>query len=78
MLMSCKNAPALFQRIMDTVLSEKLGFGVNAYFDDIVVYEKTKVERDKLTHWVFNRLKENNLIANQKKIKFCMPSIKLL
>ncbi|KAI5149341.1 hypothetical protein ENBRE01_0846 [Enteropsectra breve] len=78
MPMGYKNAPALFQRIMDTILNDRLGRGVNVYLDDIVIYGKTKNEHDAITHWVFQRLKENNLIANHKKIQFCLPEIKLL
>ncbi|KAI4293299.1 hypothetical protein PAPHI01_2573 [Pancytospora philotis] len=78
MPMGYKNAPALFQRIMDTVLNERLGRGVNVYLDDIVIYGRTKTEHDDNAHWVFQRLRDNNLVANQKKVQFCLPAIRLL
>jgi hypothetical protein len=37
MVMGYKNAPMIFQRIMNKILGEKLGSGVQAYLDDIII-----------------------------------------
>lgn len=78
MPMGYKNAPALFQRIMDIVLREHLNNGVSVYLDDIVIYGKTKEEHDRIVHFVFQQLKRYNLIVNEKKVQFCVAKIKLL
>jgi RNase H-like domain found in reverse transcriptase/Reverse transcriptase (RNA-dependent DNA polymerase) len=78
MVMGYKNAPMIFQRIMNKILGEKLGSGVQAYLDDIIIYAKTIEEHDELVKWVFEKLKKHNLKVNVKKVQFAQNSVKLL
>lgn len=63
-----KNAPATFQRLVNTVLS-----GVKnceAYLDDIVVYSSTWAEHMCTLQEVFRRLREASLTVNLAKCEF--------
>ena len=58
MLMGIKNAPAIFQRLMDAVLKGMHGTEVYVYLDDIVVYSETLEEHDKKARRLFVRLRD--------------------
>ena len=73
-----KNAPAVFQRLMQTVLGDLHLNGVVVYLDDIVIYSKTVKEHFELLHEVFRRLREAGLKLCGSKCQFFMPSIKVL
>lgn len=63
-----RNAPATFQRLMDTVL---LGVhGCEVYLDDIVVYSPTWPEHMDMLREVFARLKDASLTVNLAKCEF--------
>lgn len=78
MVMGYKNAPMIFQRIMNKIMSEYIGKGVEIYLDDIVIHSSSIEEHDRLVRNVFMRLKENNLKVNLKKIQFSQQEAKLL
>ena len=73
-----KNAPAVFQRLMQTVLGDLHLNGVVVYLDDIVIYSKTVQEHFELLREVFRRLREAGLKLCGAKCQFFMPSIKVL
>lgn len=71
-----KNAPATFQRIMETVLAG-LPFA-RCYVDDIIIYsESYEAHFDHLAQ-VFDRLSEVNMKVKAKKCFFAMPEVKYL
>lgn len=72
------NAPATFQRAMDTILKDINGkFGI-PYLDDIVIFSETEEEHKSHVREVFNRLSEAGLIFNKKKYKFGLSEIEIL
>ncbi len=52
---------------MNIILKDVINNGVNVYLDDIVIHTKTRNEHMKLVRKVLQRLKERNLVINQKK-----------
>src|SRR5688572_21639380 len=51
------NAPATFQRLMNTVLNGMINNGVMVYLDDIIIYSKTFEEHLEKLEEVFQRIK---------------------
>lgn len=72
------NAPATFQRCMDTILKDLAWKFVIPYLDDIIIFSKT-VE-DHLNHidLVMKRLKEAGIALNKSKCKFLQEEIEVL
>jgi len=70
-----KNAPALFQRLMNYVLQDYLDDFVAVYIDDIIIYSKTFEEHLEHLRKVFTKLKEANLMIKLSKCRFCEPEI---
>jgi len=73
-----KNAPAVFQRMIDDVLREYIGKICYVYIDDIIVFSK-----DYESHWhnlgaVFEKLKKANLIVNLEKTQFLSTRVEFL
>jgi polyphosphate kinase len=58
------NAPALFQRLMDLVLSGMTWNGCLVYLDDIVIYGNTFEQHLVRLSAVFQRIKDANLKLN--------------
>lgn len=63
-----KNAPATFQRLVNTVLSGVKKY--EAYLDDIVVYSSTWTEHMSTMREVFTRLRDASLTLNLAKCEF--------
>lgn len=73
-----KNAPAIFQRMIDDVLRRLIGKIWYVYINDIIVFSE-----DYLTHWanlrtVFDRLKEAKLQVNLEKTQFLSTQVEFL
>ena len=67
------NAPAIFQRLIDSLVGDIPG--VSGYIDDIVIYSKDRASHLKAIEEVFKRLKRFRLKANVRKCEFCLPSV---
>lgn len=78
MVMGFKNAPLILQRVMDKILGDLRGKGVEVYMDDIVIHAKTQEEHNRLLYKVLKRLEVNKLRANPKKLQLAERSVKLL
>ncbi|CAI5467291.1 unnamed protein product [Closterium sp. Yama58-4] len=72
------NAPATFQTLMNTVLSEFLGSFVVVYLDDILIFSKSKEEHVQHLQRVFEVLRREKLYAKQSKCGFFLPEVEFL
>lgn len=66
-----KNAPAIFQRMIDDVLKQYIGKICYVYIDDIIVFGKDADDHLKNVEMVFSRLLESNLKVNLEKPASC-------
>ena len=73
-----KNAPATFQRLMDTVFSGLKWNGLLVYMDDIVIYSATPKQHLTLLAEVLVRLRAVGLKINPAKTILVRPEIKYL
>ena len=71
-----KNAPQIFQRMMDRIFG-KYSF-ILVYIDDILVFSKNFHEHIKHLELVFEELINNGLIVSRKKIKLFKNQIEFL
>lgn len=73
-----KNAPACFQRLMNTVLSGLQGVKCFVYLDDIVIYGKTLHEHNQKLIEVFEQLRRSNLKLQMNKCEFLKKDVAYL
>ena len=73
-----KQAPPLFQKMMNTILQDSIGKHVFVYLDDIVIFSNNFDEHLIHLRQILSLLKENNLKANISKCHFCLKQLKLL
>ena len=78
MPMGLCNAPASFQRMMDTIFADLSDEGVIVYIDDILIYSETEEEHGKLVEEVLRRIRKYNLCAAIKKCRFHVPEVEFL
>lgn len=72
------NAPATFQSLMNQVLAPFLRKFVLVFFDDILIYSKTRNEHREDIKMVLEALKENNLVIRLKKCAFGLSNVAYL
>jgi hypothetical protein len=72
-----KNAPALFQRLMDEVLRE-LRAVARAFIDDTIVHTKGFQAHLAALRAVFEKLRPYNIKVHPKKIRILFPEIAFL
>ncbi|XP_062420777.1 uncharacterized protein LOC134132778 isoform X2 [Pungitius pungitius] len=70
------NAPATFQRLVNTVLAGVTN--CNAYLDDVIVYTETWEEHLRILEQVFRRLAQANLTLNLSKCEFGKATVTYL
>lgn len=73
-----KNAPAIFQRMIDDVLREYIGKICYVYIDDIIIFGKTEEEHLKNVETIFNKLEKCNLKVNLDKTEFLKEETEFL
>ena len=72
------NAPAIFQRVMNSVFAPYLGKFVLVYLDDILVMSSTPKEHIEHLRLVFETLRKHRLYAKLKKCEFNRAELKFL
>ena len=76
MPMGGKNAPAVFQQMMDKIFSDVPKSSLAIYLDDICMHSKTYEENLKAIEKVLKILKNNNLKIRAAKTEFLMKRVK--
>lgn len=72
------NAPATFQRLVDSLFGPELEPYVHRYLDDVIIATSSFEKHIEVLKLVFARLKEANLTLNKTKCYFCRPELKFL
>lgn len=72
------NAPATWQRLIDTVLDAELLPYVFTYLDDVVIVTDTFEKHLNILGQVFDRLRNAKLTVSWEKCEFCRPELKYL
>ena len=73
------NAPAVFQRLLYSILRKKIETGkVKLYIDDIIIFTNDLNEHYEIIRRVFRKLAERNIIFNLKKSTFLQPKAEYL
>ncbi|KAL2083812.1 hypothetical protein ACEWY4_021585 [Coilia grayii] len=73
-----RNAPASFQRLMETVLVNLKGQICFMYLDDNIIYSRDVQQHLQDIQQVFCALRKAGLTLNMKKSQFCRKSLKFL
>jgi len=72
------NAPATFQRFMNTVFSDVLDKYVVVYLDDILIFSRNPEEHKDNVHEVLSRLWKHRLYAKPEKCEFSVNTTEFL
>ncbi|MBW0494427.1 hypothetical protein O181_034142 [Austropuccinia psidii MF-1] len=71
-----KNAPAHFQRMMDTIFQEEILEGwMVVYIDDIIIYLETWADHSQYKDRVLSKFTPINLKISLKKCNFCQQEL---
>lgn len=73
-----KNAPAIFQRMINDVLRPLIGICCYVYIDDIIIFGKDIKEHIENVEKVFRLLQKANLKVNLEKSKFFQKEVEFL
>ena len=72
------NAPATFQRLMNTIFKDELDAFVSVYLDDILVFSETEEEHLQHVRVALERLREAKLFARLHKCEFFKSRVEYL
>src|SRR6187397_3431181 len=73
-----KNAPATFQRMINTIFINKIGRNMEAYIDDMIVKSKQQADHLADLRETFTILRRHKVMLNPKKCVFGVDSRKFL
>jgi hypothetical protein len=73
-----KNAPATFQRVMDTVLKKLQEKNCFVYMDDIIVFSTSLQEHISNSKLIFKKLREYRLKVQLDKCEFLRKEVEFL
>ena len=73
-----KNAPAIFQRLMDELLGDLKGKFLDVLMDDIIIYSNTFEEHIEHIRIVLTRLRDKGIALRFDKCSFACPELKFL
>jgi hypothetical protein len=73
-----KNAPAVFQRVMQELLRDRLSKGVIVFMDDILLYSHTESEHEELVEWVVGQIEAGGFYAHPAKCEFFQREVSFL
>ncbi len=73
-----RNAPAIFQDMMNRTLGDALYNYALVYLDDIIVWGCTLEETLERTRTIINKLRDNGLVLSGLKSEFGLKKVKLL
>ena len=72
------NAPATFQRIMNTILRDGLDKFVLVFLDDILIFSRTKEEHEQHIRTILERLRTEKFFGRLKKCDFFKTEVEYL
>ena len=72
------NAPATFQRIMNTILRDGLDKFVLVFLDDILIFSRTKEEHERHIRTILERLRTEKFFGRLKKCDFFKTEVEYL
>jgi hypothetical protein len=72
-----KNAPAFFQRLMDTTLRAQYEF-CRCYIDDVIIFSKSFDEHLVHLRVVFAQLRAKQIFCHPKKMRLAVPNVEYL
>src|SRR6266705_6365311 len=75
---SLTNAPAAFQRFINTIFANLLDVSLVVYLDNILTYSKDLASHREHVHKVLRRLRKHSLYANPKKCEFHTDTMEYL
>ncbi len=71
------NIPAIFQNYINKILAEELDIFLIVYFDDILIYTKSKGKKHmEAVQWVLEQLQKHLLYAKLKKCQFHQEEVR--
>ena len=76
--MGLKNAPSVFQAVMNQIFSPLLNRCVCVYLDDLLIYSRTRQEHYQHLQSVFHLLRKNDLRIKASKCEFFKSQLKFL
>ena len=72
------NAPATFQRLMDTVIKPEYRGFIETYVDDVMTHSQSFIEHVKHLETLLTLLREHKLVVKLTKCKFAQREVKFL
>jgi hypothetical protein len=72
------NAPATFQRLMNSIFCEYIGLFMHTYLDDIFVFNNTIEDHQKHLKLVFDKLREHKLYLRANKCELYAEKLECL
>ncbi len=73
-----KNAPAIFQRVMQEILGEYVGTICEIYIDDVIIFGRTEEEFAERVRLIFDRFRARGVIIKPSKCVLGASSIEYL